>query len=203
MIEYEVASSSKSESLLAISRYVFATTGNSDTVEAEVSSDDRYQGAQTHRQPVNLGAAATLHWQSAVETSFGDGPRWEMPHPHMLKMRIVSPLGTEMPTAVSEAKRATDVITSWEQVGKGRLASFYVVYFIEQSFRLRAYEQVNRLLGEIDVAPLTEWSMIALLRASFSARTFLPAWPRLLGAVREKLQAEGKDTQKLLRGLIR
>lgn len=82
------------------------------------------------------------------------------------------------------------------------MASFYAVYFVEQSFRLREYEQVNRLLHDVDVAELTEWSMIALLRSSFSARYFLPAWITLREEVKHKLEAEGKNHKKLLRGLL-
>lgn len=106
------------------------------------------------------------------------------------------------PSAIS-SKTAAKMISIWELSGQGKLASFYVVYYVEQSFKLREYKQVNSLLAEVDVKNLTEWSMIALLRSSFSARSFLPAWQDLLSSVRAKLQNDGKNTDRLLRGLNR
>lgn len=103
--------------------------------------------------------------------------------------------------AKDDVRNTKDLIYSWEKGGNGRLASFYVVYFVEQNFRSRAYDQVNRLLAEVNPSLLTEWSMIALLRSSFSARFFLPAWSRLLFVVRERLDSQGKDSDRLLRGL--
>ncbi|WP_323905176.1 hypothetical protein [Aeromonas caviae] len=99
-------------------------------------------------------------------------------------------------------KKTTEMVVSLEKNKLGRIASFYVVYFVEKSFRQREYERVNQLLHEIDVNEITEWSMIALLRSSFSARSFLPAWTHLREEVKDKLEAEGKNHKKLLRGLL-
>ncbi|CAG4906384.1 hypothetical protein [Paraburkholderia saeva] len=211
MMQLEVASPSQSESPPASPRYVFMTT-DTGTVDIDRDSSAYMTSVQRwfqhHRRAVDPGAAAALLWSTAVEPSFGDGPRWETPHshvrhPHVWNTHIVASLGKAMPRVKDEVQHTAEIVSSWERSGNGQYASFYVVYFVEQSFRLRAYEQVNRLLEEIDIAPLTEWSLIALLRSSFSARSFLPAWPRLLMAVHEKLQAQGKDTKKLLRGLNR
>lgn len=99
-------------------------------------------------------------------------------------------------------KKTAEMVVSLEKNNLGKLASFYVVYFVEKSFRQCEYERVNQLLYEIDVNEITEWSMIALLRSSFSARSFLPAWTHLREEVRDKLEAEGKNHKKLLRGLL-
>lgn len=102
----------------------------------------------------------------------------------------------------NSVKYTVNTISYFERSGRGQLASFYAVYFVEQSFRLMAYDKVNKLLNDIDINDLTEWSMIALLRSSFSARSFLPAWTSFKDNIRNKLDEEGKNPKKLLRGLL-
>lgn len=102
-----------------------------------------------------------------------------------------------------DAREARDLICSWEKNGDGKLASFYAVFFVETGFRRREYKKINKLLSDIDVDDITEWSIVALLRSSFFARSYLPAWGGLLSAAREKLEREGKDAHRILRGLNR
>lgn len=99
-------------------------------------------------------------------------------------------------------ERVMSSIVALEREGKGRMASFYIVYVVEDNFRKRRYGEINQLLKEIEIAHLTEWSLIALLRSSFSARLNLPAWNALRDSARKKLEMEGKSARKLLRGLI-
>ncbi|WP_156437284.1 MULTISPECIES: hypothetical protein [unclassified Burkholderia] len=103
----------------------------------------------------------------------------------------------------SELSRAKGVVASYEKAGRPQLASFYLVYFIEQSFRHRSYAMINRLLKEAEVKELTEYSIIAMLRSSFSARQHLPAWRGLLNSARRELDNRGHNAAKLLRGLDR
>ncbi|WP_157642800.1 hypothetical protein [Burkholderia ubonensis] len=207
MIEYQIVSSADNINAPSNHCYFRVTTGETglDNTVGTWGDNQEKTWHSTHlkKQAAQPGAAAKFLWQAAVETTFGEPPKWEMPTPHTTNVRVVGTLARAKPDEIREVKRASEFLLSCEQSGNGQLASFFAVYFVEQSFRLRAYENVNTLLDEIDISPLTEWSMIALLRSSFSARKYLPAWSRLLAAVHDKLQAEGKDTKKLLRGLNR
>ena len=104
---------------------------------------------------------------------------------------------------LSELNRTKGVVANFEKSGRAQLASFYLVFFIEQSFRHRSYAMVNRLLDEAEVRELTEYSIIAMLRSSFSARQHLPAWRRLLDSARQELDVRGHNASRLLRGLDR
>lgn len=103
----------------------------------------------------------------------------------------------------SDAREAKELICSWEKNGEGKLASFYAVFFVETGFKHREYKKINQLLSDVDVDDVTEWSIVALLRSSFFARSYFPAWGRLLSAATEKLEKEGKDAHRILRGLNR
>jgi len=103
----------------------------------------------------------------------------------------------------AEIESLKSAIYSYEHNGQGKFASFYAVFFVESSFRHRDYKKINELLSDIDINNVTEWSLVALLRSSFSARDYLPAWPKLLSAAKKKLDDEGKDTRRYLRGLTR
>lgn len=100
-----------------------------------------------------------------------------------------------------DAVEAADKIAVWEKSGQERLASFFAVYFVERSHKHLAFEVINKLLLRSDVDKLSAWSLVALLRSSFPARKFLPAWEPLLDAVRRKLDDSGENAAKILRGL--
>ncbi|EKT4094626.1 hypothetical protein [Stenotrophomonas maltophilia] len=111
---------------------------------------------------------------------------------------------SEFPSRATEQSIALviETISKLERGGAGRQASFFAVFIVEQSFRRRNYDHVNELLHSANPLKLTEWSLIALLRSSFSARRHLPAWDALLESTHSKFSHEGKNVEKLLRGLI-
>lgn len=118
------------------------------------------------------------------------------------KIRALDPHRADDYWAHHSINRVMSSIVALERDGKGRMASFYIVYVIEENFRNRRYDNINRLLKDIEISDLTEWSLIALLRSSFSARFNLPAWNALRDSTKKKLETEGKSARKLLRGLI-
>lgn len=101
---------------------------------------------------------------------------------------------------LSDYVAARDLLYHWEKRGSGRLASAYVVYFVERNFSLRNLDVINSLLFEAVPSRLTEWSMVALLRASFSARHMLPGWQHFYEAVKKQLH-DNERAPRLLAGL--
>lgn len=181
-------------------------SGASDTTEIETRDAHRQMveyWQRSRRKLAENGAASSFRWQAPIESSFGDGPQWISSTSTSVNVQFVFATGNDNPVSRSEVKKATELVYAWESQGNGKLASFYMVYFVEQSFRRRELEQVNRLLSEVELQHMTEWSMVALLRSSFSARAALPAWAKLLTSVRQTLQTRGKDSERLLRGLNR
>lgn len=206
MIRYEVSSSITHPNVQTTEqRYVVVSTA-SDATMIELKNESPNLGAKARphacKHLMQNEVVSTMRWQTNAEpSSTGKVSGWLSVNPTV--NQFVADFKRSEPTAIDEVKNTRDLIYSWEHSGQGKIASFYVVYFVEQCFRLRAYDQVNRILREVDLSLLTEWSMIALLRSSFVARSFLPAWPRLLSSVHDRLHSQGKDPNRLLRGLNR
>jgi len=154
-----------------------------------------------HTRGIDAGAASALHWPAAAEEAFVDGPRWVTSATPTWNLHVMSEAGFKGVRQTDDVERAKTLVYAWERGGHGKLASLYVVFFVEQSFRSRNLAQVNQLLADASVEYLTEWSMIALLRSSFSAKAALPAWSRFLANVRQALLQRGQDPNRLLRGL--
>jgi|MedtruStandDraft_1076414.scaffolds.fasta_scaffold05428_6 hypothetical protein len=95
-----------------------------------------------------------------------------------------------------------ELLYKWEREKKGRLASAYAVYFVESNFSKRNLSAVNALLLSASVERLTEWSMVAILRSSYSSRSVLPAWSIFLDAVKHRLK-DNERAERLLMGLNR
>lgn len=101
---------------------------------------------------------------------------------------------------LADYSSARDLIYHWEKHGKGRLASVYLVYFVEKNFSKMNLEVINSLLNSASPRRLTTWSMVALLRSSYSARHLLPGWLVFFNAVKEELK-DNERAPKLLAGL--
>jgi len=101
---------------------------------------------------------------------------------------------------IADFESARDMIYHWEKHERGRLASVYAVYFVEKNFSLMNLEVINSLLLTAKPARLTAWSMVSLLRSSFSARHLLPGWTVFYQAVKEELK-DNERAPKLLAGL--
>jgi hypothetical protein len=102
--------------------------------------------------------------------------------------------------SISDHVTARDMLYHWEKQDNGRLASAYAVYFVEKNFSLMNLEVINSLLLSAAPGRLTPWSMVALLRASYSAKHLLPAWPVFYGSVKNELK-DNERAPKLLAGL--
>lgn len=101
---------------------------------------------------------------------------------------------------ISDHVAARDMLYHWEKQDKGRLASAYAVYFVEKNFSMMNLEVINSLLLAAAPRRLTPWSMVALLRASYSAKHLLPAWSIFYGCVKNELK-DNERAPKLLAGL--
>ena len=95
-----------------------------------------------------------------------------------------------------------EMLYKWEREKKGRLASAYAVYFVESNFSKRNLSAINALMLNASVDRLTEWSMVAILRSSYSSRAVLPAWSLFLDAVKHRLK-DNDRAERLLMGLNR
>lgn len=102
--------------------------------------------------------------------------------------------------SVSNYANARDLLYHWEHIDKGRVASVYAVFYVEKNFSDRNLEAVNSLLLTLSPKRLTQWSMVAVLRASFSAKHILPGWGIFLSAVKEELK-DNDRRDRLLSGL--
>lgn len=102
--------------------------------------------------------------------------------------------------SISDHVAARDMLYHWEKQDKGRLASAYAVYFVEKNFSMMNLEVINSLLLAAAPKRLTPWSMVALLRASYSAKHLLPAWSIFYGFVKNELK-DNERAPKLLAGL--
>lgn len=105
--------------------------------------------------------------------------------------------------ALDDVSVTRDLVYGLEHQKNGRFASMFLVLFVERSFAQRDLAKVNELLSTIVLDHVTEFSMVALLRSSFSARAVLPAWTKLLDGVRLRLTEQNKNVERLLAGLNR
>lgn len=97
-------------------------------------------------------------------------------------------------------KKAQELLYHWEGNHHGKMASVYAVFFIERNYASMNLEAINDLLLTASVKRLTEWSMVAMLRASFSAKQSLPAWYIFYDQVKFQLR-DNPRVSRLLAGL--
>lgn len=125
-------------------------------------------------------------------------------HSSNFKAKWVSLVSTNLEKddslGLSDVHKSIEILYEWEKERKGRLASAYAVYFVESNFSNRNLAAVNELLLKTSVKRLTEWSMVAILRSSYSARDVLPGWQLFLAAVRNELKHNDR-LERLLVGL--
>jgi len=107
---------------------------------------------------------------------------------------------SEFATGLDGFKEAQELIYHWERHDHGRIASAYAVFFVEKNCASMNLSAVNLLLLTISAKQLTQWSMIALLRASFSAKHVLPAWKKFHEEVKKQLEGNPRAA-RLLAGL--
>lgn len=103
-------------------------------------------------------------------------------------------------TSLANVDTACRQLYFWEASKQGRLASVFAVIFVEKNFAAMNLEAINSLLLQISVKNLTEWSMVAILRASYSAKEKLPAWNIFYKSVKRALDGNER-APRLLAGL--
>ncbi|WP_339480347.1 hypothetical protein [Pseudomonas sivasensis] len=126
-------------------------------------------------------------------------------HAHAIAKWSVDSLTTnarEKAVGMSDVFKTIEMLYLWEHNDQGRMASAYAVYFVECNFSKNNLSAVNSLLLNASPERLTEWSMVAILRASFSAKAHLPAWSKFMVSVRERLK-DNERLERLLVGLSR
>lgn len=89
-----------------------------------------------------------------------------------------------------------------ERFEKKIYTSVYVVFWMETLFERYEFDKVNEVLAEIDIKFLEEWSIVSLLRSTYFAKEFLPAWHSFYIKSRQHLEFLGKeDIDGILIGL--
>lgn len=96
-------------------------------------------------------------------------------------------------------------IIRYELTNEGRKASVYTIINIDNWFDNCDYEMVNSLIEVmlLDINSLTKWSIVSLLRSTYSAKELLPHWQEFYEKSYIHLEESNYDPRKLLRGLNR
>ncbi|WP_447742312.1 hypothetical protein [Pseudomonas laurentiana] len=157
-----------------------------------------YVGHAAHIVPVHTTQSSDV--QNAIWVH--DRHNWRSA---MFELSVKSSV-TELDTnaqagvALQDLDSTCKMLYHWESHKQGRIASVYAVFFIEKNYAARNLEVINSLMLEVSTRHLTEWSMVAILRSSYSARHMLPAWKTFYRAVKEAL-AGNERAPRLLAGL--
>lgn len=114
--------------------------------------------------------------------------------------KFAIPIRRAAPIRFDNLHLATTLIYDLEARARGRDAAIFIGYFIQRSFSQRRLAEVNELLASVAMRRITRWSMVALLRSTFSARSLLPAWRILFENVEGELEG-APDRERLLLGL--
>lgn len=157
-----------------------------------------YVGNASHTMPVHTNQGSEV--QNAIWVH--ERKNWRSA---MFELTISSSL-TDIETSAKPGAALQDLDSTckmlyhWENHKQGRIASVYAVFFVEKNYAARNLEIINSLMIEVSTRHLTEWSMVAILRSSYSARHMLPAWKPFYRAVKEAL-AGNERAPRLLAGL--
>ncbi|QXH68579.1 hypothetical protein [Pseudomonas asgharzadehiana] len=119
---------------------------------------------------------------------------------HMSLTTKYSALLSSVDLTLGNHKKAQELLYHWEGNQHGRIASVFAVFFIERNYAAMNLEAINSLMLTTSVKRLTEWSMVAMLRASFSAKQSLPAWEVFYKQVKLQLK-DNPRISRLLAGL--
>jgi len=91
-----------------------------------------------------------------------------------------------------------------ERYRKKIYASAYIVFWIEELFDNYEFDKVNTVLLDIDIQFLEEWSIVALLRSTYFAKSHLPAWNSFYKNAKDYLDdLKKEDVEGILMGLDR
>ncbi len=95
-------------------------------------------------------------------------------------------------------------ITNWELFEDGMKSSVYSVVLLDYWFDENRYDRIDELMENLHIQVLTEWSIVALLRTTYSAKHLLSSWePFYLKAQQHLNHITPKHAKKLLMGLDR
>jgi hypothetical protein len=106
----------------------------------------------------------------------------------------------------SEISEVNNALDHWEQlckVGEVNTAVDMCFELIENAFLERNLFTVQKLLDEANPDKLDSRVTVGMLRASFRAKDHLgPSWTSLLAKERRRLQGQGRNDKRILRGLV-
>lgn len=105
----------------------------------------------------------------------------------------------------SEIHKINLKLVRYELNNEGRKASVYTVITLDHWFDQCEYDRVDHLLLFMitDVHLLTKWSIVALLRSTYSAKSLLDNWQNFYDISYQVLEEKNYDAKKLLKGLNR
>ncbi|MBN6527660.1 hypothetical protein JZM32_06625 [Acinetobacter pittii] len=96
-------------------------------------------------------------------------------------------------------------LVRYELNNEGRKASVYAVIIIDHWFDQCEYDNINSFLSImlVDINCLTKWSIVSLLRSTYSAKNLLSNWQDFYEKSYEVLEQKNYNAKKLLKGLNR
>ena len=95
-------------------------------------------------------------------------------------------------------------ITNWELFEHGMKSSVYSVVLLDYWFDEKRYDRIDELIENLHIQVLTEWSIVALLRTTYSAKHLLSSWEDFYLKAQQRLNhITPKHAKKLLMGLDR
>lgn len=88
-----------------------------------------------------------------------------------------------------------------ETKGQDRAAARVLMMMFEERVRIGDFQQINEVLGTIDISRLSSRSLIALVRSTAIFKGQLPNWQQTYERSWMTVLHRGKDPQKLFVGL--
>lgn len=85
--------------------------------------------------------------------------------------------------------------------GQTKIASKYMMIAIERYFSKNEIFYVNKILSDKSIIELSPLILVGLIRATYRAKSFLPAWSNAYFRVEKSLKNKGLDTKRLFVGI--
>lgn len=118
--------------------------------------------------------------------------------------------------ALNELKSSSAVDSNWSAVaatldgvyaldaqGENRSAARGLLVFLEERLQRKNLAEANHLLAKVDVSHLSSRSMIGLVRSTYRAKRYLPAWEKAYEQSWHQVEKLGKSPESLFIGLPR
>lgn len=89
----------------------------------------------------------------------------------------------------------------FEQSKKGKQACAYTAILMHYAVRHESMETIDLFFDSLNEDLLSPWSLVALLRSTFTYRRRISQWKKLYDIAYEKVVEDGRDPKRTLYGL--